>query len=187
MAGSPQLAQCPRCQAFTLVGNAMGITVAVDVAPLLAQGYANAVVSGVGLWWVENGPDRRPGRLKPPGAAPRPSWGPNGSQTGTQRLHAEHSCGALAKDMRIVQPQGAQQGPPSAPVTPGGPRGGLRPPDAPAGATRAPERPSRARPATHHPSRPFRCTVCDRLLVHPESFVAIECGEYRWAAHEECP
>jgi hypothetical protein len=187
MGRPPQLAQCPRCASYTLVGTATGITVAVDIAPLLAQGLANAVVHRVGLWWVEEGPDGRPGRLKPPGAAPRPSWGPNGSQTGTQRLHAEHSCGALAKDMRIVQPPGAQQGPPSAPVTPGSPRGGHRPPDAPAGATGGRERPSRAQPATHLRSRPVRCATCDRIIAEGEPYTGIQCGTYAWANHEECP
>lgn len=178
-----KLGRCPRCKAHGLVDDADGIRLAVDIAPVDALGYGVAVASGVRLWWVENTPGRPSRVLGPLSAARNPSWGPGGCQTSVQKLHAEHSCGASARDWVIVN----VQRPPSAPVTPGSPRGGPHQPDAPAGATRAPERPSPAPPATRRPSEPLRCDICDQLIKRGAVYSAIECGQLVWAIHEDCP
>lgn len=150
MGAEPKLAQCPRCQNYTLVATREAFTVAVDVAPLDRQGFANAVVSGVGLWAVVKGPGGASRmRTHPPGT-PGLSFDPGGRQNGTQGfVHAEHSCGASARDQRIV-PKVTRQGPPQASATSGGHKGGSRPLAARAGASRDQERPSPAAPASPH-------------------------------------
>ena len=186
---TPDLAQCPRCQGFTLVGlSATQILVAVDVMSLNAQGFANALVSGVGLWAVEKTREGTPGRLVRPPGGPRPSWGANGQQTGTQPIHAEHSCGVLAQDMRKLKPE-APSGPRSAPVTPGVPGAGIPPHDALDAGARALASRFRARHASRHLSDlgPVRCATCDRIVDQRKPYVAIQCGAYRWANCEECP
>ena len=170
-----------------LVAEVAGLALAIDSAPLSPQGIADAVVSGVGLWRLDTAPGATSGRLDRPPAGWKPEWGPQGSQTGAQRLHREHSCGAHAKDMRLLAVGKAQQGPPSAPVTPGGPRGGLRQPDALAGATEAPERPSPAPRVIRPPSRPTRCGICDRMIVAGQSWWGFEHTTTVYAEHEECP
>lgn len=188
---TPELAQCPRCQGFALLAHTAAITVAVDVAPLTLQGFADAVVRRWGLWWVETGPDGRPGRLKPAGAAPRPSWGQNGAQAGAQRLHVEHSCGVAHRDIKPVglgRPEAA--GPRRASATSGSSRDGSRPLAALAGATEVPERPSPARPAIPRRSetpRAVRCHDCRKLIDQTKPFIGIHYNNWIWAVHEECP
>lgn len=181
--GEAKLGRCPRCKAYALVAERQGLRVAVDIVPVDALGFGVAVASGVELYWAQNEPGQPARVLGRRSAAENPSWGLGGSQTGSQRLHAEHSCGAPARDIVIVPVSRPQ----SAPVTPGSPRGGPRQPDAPAGATRAPERPSRVRPATHLRSRPVRCSICDHVIMEGEPYSGIASGSYAWAAHEECP
>lgn len=179
-----KLGRCPRCKAYCLVAERQGIRVAVDIAPADALGFGVAVANGVDLYWVENRPGRGSSVLGRRSAAQNPSWGVGGSQTGSQRLHAEHSCGAPARDIVIVN----VQRPLSAPATPGSPRGGPHQPDARAGAAGGPASPSRAPSATHRRSKPFRCAICDRVIKETEVYSAIECGvEFTWAAHEDCP
>ena len=161
MGAEAKLAQCPRCKAPTLVAERQGYRIAIDIAPVDALGFGVAVAGGIELYWAQNEPGQPSRVLGRRSAAENPSWGPGGSQTGSQRLHAEHSCGASARDQVILN----VQRPLSAPVTPGSPRGGLLPPDAPAGATAAPQRPSRATSVIRPPSRPTRCGICDKMIV----------------------
>jgi hypothetical protein len=183
MGGEAKLARCPRCKQHGLVAERQGIRVAVDIVPVDALGFGVAVASGVDLYWAQNEPGQPARILGRRSAAENPSWGPGGSQTGSQLLHAEHSCGAPARDMVIVP----VSRPLSAPVTPGSPRGGPRQPDAPAGATRAPERPSRAPRVIRPPSRPTRCGICDKMIVAGQSWWGFEHATTVYAEHEDCP
>lgn len=190
---TPELAQCPRCQGFALLAHTATFAVAVDVAPLTPQGFADAVVGRWGLWLVETGPDGRPRSLKAAGSAPRPSWGQNGAQTGAQRLHAEHSCGVAHRDLKplgLGRPEAA--GPRRASATSGSSRAGSRPLAALAGATEVPEGPSPARPAIPHLSdhgkmRAVRCHDCRKLIDQTKPFLGIHYVNWIWAVHEECP
>lgn len=178
-----RLARCPRCSGFTLVAERQGIRLAVDVAAVDAVGYGTAVAGGVGLWWVENRPGRGSRVVGGYVAARRPSWAPGGSQNAVQgfgRLHAEHSCGASARDMIVVEVVSPKA---SAPATPGAPKAGSRPNAAPAGASPGREFPSRAGRVS---PRPFKCSVCNRGISDKQEYSAIECGTYAWACHEEC-
>lgn len=184
--GKPIVAQCPRDQTIVLVAEIAGLHVAVDSTPLSLQGFADAFVVGVGLWRLTVGSGGASGRLDRPPAGWKPEWGVNGAQTGAQRLHAEHSCGAHAKDMRPLGLKSAEKGPRRASATSGALPGGSRRSAAPAGATGALGRPSPATSATHLRSRPS-CDICGRIITEPGSFSSIECGRYTWAVHEECP
>lgn len=184
-----KLGRCPRCKAYALVADLHGIRHAIDVAPANALRFGQAVGLGVGLWWVVAAPGgarKLSGAYSGPQSRKQPSWAPGGAQSGSDALHTEHSCGALARDVVLV----SVQRPPSAPATPGSPRGGHRPPDAPAGAPRAPQPRSPAPPATRRPSRlrALRCDTCRRLIDREaEAYTAIETDTYRWGVHEECP
>ena len=183
MGGEAKLARCPRCHQHTLVAERQGYRIAIDIVPADALGFGVAVAGGIDLYWAQNEPGQPSRILGRRSAAENPSWGPNGAQTGSQRLHAEHSCGAPARDQVILTPSR----PLSAPVTPGKHRGGLHRPDAPAGATAAPERPSHAQPATHLRSRPGRCSTCNRVVREDELRCEIRWGAYVWVNHAECP
>jgi len=183
MGAEAKLARCPRCHQPTLVAERQGYRIAIDILPADALGFGVAVAGGIDLYWAQNEPGQPARVLGRRSAAENPSWGPGGLQTGSQRLHAEHSCGASARDQVILTPSR----PLSAPVTPGKHRGGLHRPDAPAGATAAPQRPSRAQPATHLRSRPVRCSTCNRVIREGEPYTGIQYELYAWANHEECP
>lgn len=186
MSGVAKLAQCPRCQAYTLVAERYGVAVAVDVAPTDALGFGVAVASGVELYWAQNEPGQPARVLGRRSAAENPSWGPGGSQTGTQRLHAEHSCGASARDMIIVQ-VAAPKG--SAPATPGAAAAGSHQRAAPVAGAPAPGGPSPATSATHRRSEPRgRCGICGKP-VHPGvlSWSITHGGDWIYGEHEECP
>lgn len=185
---TPRLAQCPRCHGFVLLADDAGLAVAVDVGALSKQGWVNAVVGGVGLWWVTPAADGTPGRLRPLVGRPGISWSLEGAQTGSQRLHQEHSCGALHQDMRVIPRKGADTGPPRASATSGGVPAGNRPLAALAGAA-APSSPA----ATASPLRSEtpvlgRCGICGRKVRFDEEYWAITHGA-EWIAgeHEECP
>jgi hypothetical protein len=178
-----KLAQCRRCQAYTLLGGD-AVAVAVDIVPVTQQRLAECIVERIGLFWVKAGKN---GTQKLSGAfqrGQRPEWGPNGAQIGVQRVYAEHWH--LAREQQLVEVPKASD-PCPAPVTPGGPRDGSRHPNAPAGATGAPERPSRAAHATPLLSRPFRCSICDHVIEPGEDYNSIEFGTWHWACHMECP
>jgi hypothetical protein len=180
-----KLGRCPRCKAYGLVADVQGVRIALDIAPVDAAGFGLAVASAAPLallYWVKNEPGRPLRLLGGYFGSPRPSWGPGGSQTGTQRLHAEHSCGAPARDMVIVP----VQRPLSAPVPPGSRRGGPHPPDVPAGATQAQEPRSRATSATPRRSRALRCQTCRKLIDRTQPHFAIEHETLACGWHEEC-
>jgi hypothetical protein len=178
--GEAKLGRCPRCKGYALVAERQGLRVAVDIAPVDALGFGVAVAGGVELYWAQNEPGRPARVLGRRSARENPSWGVNGSQTGSQRLHAEHSCGAPARDIVLVPVSRPQQ--PSA--TSGRSEAGSRPLAAPAGGTRALGRPS---PVRHATRRPSRCSVCDRMIKPGELYVAIDHPQCHWAVHEECP
>ncbi len=181
-----KLGRCPRCKGYSLVAEQQGVRVAVDIAPADALGYGNAVASRVHLYWVENEPGRPARVVSRYGGAPRPSWGPGGSQTGTQRLHTEHSCGAPARDQVIVKVDGPKD---SAPATPGDPGAGSRHLAALAFGASAPATPSPAPSVTRLPSdHATRCHDCRKLIDQKtESFTGIFYERWIWAVHEECP
>jgi hypothetical protein len=183
MGAEAKLARCPRCHQPTLVAERQGYRIAIDILPADALGFGVAVAGGIDLYWAQNEPGQPARVLGRRSAAENPSWGPGGLQTGSQRLHAEHSCGASARDQVILTPSR----PLSAPVTPGSPRGGLHRPDAPAGATAGQERPSRAPRATRLPSRPTRCGICNRMITEGQSWWGFEHETTVYAEHEECP
>jgi phage FluMu protein Com len=180
-----KLARCPRCKAYGLVAEHQGLRTAVDIAPVDAVRFGQAVVQAVGLWWVENEPGRPARLLGGYSAARRPSWGAGGAQTGSQRLHAEHSCGAHARDMVIVPVSTPKD---SAPATPGALKAGNLLLDAPVATASAPARPSPATYATSHPSdHAVRCYDCRKLIDQArESFTGIFHERWVWAVHEEC-
>lgn len=180
-----RLGRCPRCKAYTLVAERSGIRVAVDIPPADALAFGIAVASGIDLYWVKKPPGRPSSVLGRYSGTPRPSWGPGGAQEGVQRLHAEHSCGAPARDMAIIN----VQRPRSALVTPGSHRGGPHPPDAPASASQAPRRPPPATPATRPPSEILGpCSICGARIIPGQPYWSITHG-HLWVdgAHEECP
>ena len=178
-----KLGRCPRCKAYALVDDADGVRLAIDIAPVDALGFGVAVASGVRLWWAENTPGRPSRVLGPLSGSRQPSWGPGGAQRSVQKLHAEHSCGASARDMVLV----SVQRPPSAPVPPGSHRGGPRQPDAPAGATAGPERPPHAQPVTRPRSeRAIRCDTCNRLIDRALPHTAVDHDTFSWGVHLEC-
>jgi hypothetical protein len=178
MGADLKLAQCRKCQAFTLLGD-VGVLVAVDVSPLDAKGYAQALFSTADLWWVENTTGRGQklrGALEP-GAGP--TFDPKGAQNGAQRLHAEHPCSAKLQE--AVKPP---PGPREAPVTPGNGKGGLPLPPAPVAGAPGP---SPARRATHLLSRPPRCGTCRKVITPGQEFWGIQHGHiWKMAEHESC-
>lgn len=182
-------ARCPRCKAIVLVADARGLRYAVDIAPADAIAFGRAIGQGIDLLWVVASPGggvKLSGGYGGPRSPKQPSWAPGGAQGGSDKLHAEHSCGAPARDMVLL----SVQRPPSAPATPGSHRGGPRQPDAPGAAHAAPEPRSPARPATRRPSeRAIRCSTCNRLIDRrTEPYVGIEYETYRWANHDGgCP
>jgi hypothetical protein len=185
---TPELAQCPRCGQFALLADRAVITVGVDVAPLTPQGYADAVVRGWGLWWVTVGQNGAAEALGPAGAAPRPSWGENGAQTGAQRLHAEHSCGVAHRDLKPVglgRPEPA--GPRRASATSGSSRAGSRPLAALAGAPTGSSPAAPAIPRRSETPRPVRCHDCRKLIDQTKPFFGIHHDNWIWAVHDECP
>src|SRR5690606_26798926 len=156
MGGEAKLAQCPRCHQHTLVAERMGVRVAIDVAPADALGFGVAVAGGVGLWWAQNEPgqpSRVLSRYAGGNSPTQPSWAPGGAQSGSEKLHAEHSCGAPARDQVILSVSSPKS---SAPATPGAPKAGSHPGTAPAGATPGPGHPS---PAGHATSQIGRAHV----------------------------
>lgn len=205
MTATPRLAQCPRCSHFVLLAHTAGLAVAVDVAAVDKQRWVNAVVGGIGLWWAEAAPGGGYKRLTPLRTSQRPSWTVHGTQEGVQRLHAEHSCGALAQDMVPVPTKGADTGPHQASATSGGAPDGSRRPAAPAGAR---ARSSLARYASHlhsdaripgvttlpdigeykpaRPPRPVSCKICRKVIDQKKPFFGIHYDAWIWAAHEEC-
>lgn len=194
MAGDARLAQCPRCKTYTLVDERHGVRLAVDIAPVDAVAYGNAIAVGVELYWVQKRQNGGMGALSRYSGTPRPSWGPGGLQEGIQRLHAEHSCGAPARDMVILNVTPPKN---SAPATPGAPKDGSRPKPAPAGATPGQGRPSPAGYATGHlsddlggfrpPTRPTRCGICDQMITPGQAWWGFEHSTTVYAEHEECP
>jgi hypothetical protein len=185
MAGKPQLAQCPKCQGFTLTAAiAPGVDLAVDLTPLKPQGIADAIVSGVGLWASEKGPDGAVERLTPASGSPRPQWAPASAQKGPQALHAEHPCRLPQRPIKLKEPE---KGPQAASATSGSGRDGFHLPGVLAGATRAPERPSPASHATLRRSKAVRCSTCNRLIDQRQPHFAIQWENIHWAVHEECP
>lgn len=193
MGAEAKLARCPRCHQHTLVAERQGVRIAIDIVPVDALGFGVAVAGGIDLYWAQNEPGQPSRVLGRRSAAENPSWAPGGSQTGSQRLHAEHSCGASARDqviLNVSSPKG------SAPVTPGAPGAGNLLQRALAVATGAPERPSRAPSVTPHlfdhgapshlQSRPARCSTCNRLVDTGQPHSMIRWGSYAWANHEEC-
>jgi hypothetical protein len=181
-----KLARCPRCKAYALVAERQGLRVAVDIAPADALGFGHAVANGIDLYWAENVPGRPAKLLGRRSATQRPSWGQNGAQSGSQRLHAEHSCGAPARDMVILNVSAPKD---QAPATPGAPGAGNLLHDALAAVARDRDSRSPAPSATPRRSRPPVCTICDRVIAVGELYYAVECppGVYAWALHEECP
>jgi phage FluMu protein Com len=183
-----KLGRCPRCKAYALVADASGIRYAVDVAPVDAVGLGKAVGFGVGLWWVASKPGR-PSRLTGgyggPGSPKQPSWAAGGAQAPSDsRLHAEHSCGAPARDiviMNVTRPKG------SAPVTPGAPGAGSRHHAAHGSSAPGPTPPSPAATATRPRSKALRCDNCNQLIDRTQPHYAIEYDTMRWGNHEECP
>lgn len=173
-----RLAQCLRCKAYTLLGAGV-VDVAVDVAPLGRDGYIGAVVRRDVLYSVEKRQNGGQELLAAPPGSLVPSWDESGAQAGTQRLHAEHGCAA-----RHQRPVSATAGPPSAPATPGGHRGGNHQPDAPEG---APRPSSRATHVIRPPSKPTRCGICDKMIVAGQSWWGFEHSTTVYAEHEECP
>lgn len=182
-----KLARCPRCKAYVLVAERSGIRIAVDITPADAIAYGIAIAQGpIDFYWVESTPGRPSRVLGRYSGTPRPSWGPGGSQTGTQRLHAEHSCGAPARDMVILDVQRPKD---QAPATPGAPGAGNLLHDALAAVARDRDSRSPAPSATHRPSEVLgRCGICDRRIQPGESYWSITHGR-DWIAgtHEECP
>lgn len=182
--GEAKLGRCPRCKGYALVAERQGYRVAVDIAPADAAAFGLAVASGVELYWAQNEPGQPARVLGRRSAAENPSWGPNGAQTGSQRLHAEHSCGAPARDIVIVPVTRPQQ--PSA--TSGRSEAGSRPLAAPAGGTQGLGPLSPVQPATRRRSKAVRCHDCNRLIDQRKPFTGIEYeGNWVWAVHEECP
>jgi hypothetical protein len=185
MGGEAKLARCPRCHQPTLVAERQGYRIAIDILPADALGFGVAVAGGIDLYWAQNEPGQPSRVLGPRSAATNPSWAPGGSQTGSQRLHAEHSCGASARDQVILNVSGPKS---SAPATPGAPKAGSRPRTALAGATAGLGHPYPAGPVTSHlSSRPARCSTCNRVVKPGEVASEIRWGAYVWANHEECP
>lgn len=183
-----RLGRCPRCKAYALVAERQGIRVAVDIAPVDAGGFGQAVGLGIGLLWVTSSPGR-PSRLSGayggPSASAQPSWAAGGAQSASDsRLHAEHSCGAPARDiviMNVSRPKG------SAPVTPGAPGAGSRHHAVPGSSAPAPTLPSRVVTATRPRSKALRCDNCNKLIDRTQPHYAIEYDTMRWGNHEECP
>lgn len=100
---SPKLAQCHKCQAYTLL-DAGVITVAVDVAPLDRAGYISAVMGGIGLYRVEKAPRGATRLRSAPLGSPAPSWAPSGAQIAAEGLvHAEHPCPATSSKAVSVE------------------------------------------------------------------------------------
>jgi hypothetical protein len=183
-----RLARCPRCKAYALVAERQGLRVALDIAPAdaIAFGVAVGHDGPESLYWVENRPGRPSSVRARYSGAPRPSWGPGGAQTGTQRLHVEHSCGAPARDMVIV-PVSSPKG--SAPATPGAAGAGSHHRAAPVSGAQDRATPSPAPSATRHPSDfAVRCHDCRKLIDQADqSFTGIFHERWQWAVHEECP
>lgn len=181
-----KLARCPRCKAYALVAEAQGVRIAVDIAPVDALGYGHAVANGVGLWRCENAPGRPARILGPRLAGANPSWGVGGSQTGSQRLHAEHSCGAPARDMVILNVSAPKD---QAPATPGAPGAGNLLHDALAAV--AQDRASRSPAPSATPRRSEilgPCGICGRRIKEGEPHWSITHG-HLWVdgTHEDCP
>lgn len=180
-----RLAQCVRCKAISLVDNADGIALAVDVAPVDALGFGVAVASGCRLWWVENEPGRPARVVGALRSGRNPSWGPGGSQTSIQKLHVEHGCGAPHTDHRILPVNAPKD---SAPATPGAAGAGNRRPAAPGARAQAPGSRSPATPATPRRSEPRgRCGICNRP-IHPgvEWWGFTYGNEFVYGEHVEC-
>lgn len=181
-----RLARCPRCKAYTLLSKDAGLLVAVDIAPAGAPAFGVAVARGVWLYWVKNEPGRPVERLDSYSGHRQPTWGAGGAQTGTTRLHVEHSCGAPARDQVIVNvtsPKG------SAPATPGNPEAGSLRPAAHGASAGAKATPSPAPSATLPPSEILgRCGICGRQIRPGEIYWSITHG-HLWidGEHEDCP
>lgn len=183
------LAQCGRCNGYTILGEYAGMKVVVDVEPATRDTNIAAILGGIGRYRVEKG-QKGPSRVVPaPLGTPVSFEEPTGAQKGAESLvHIEHGCPATASKALKLATR-----PPSALVTPGGHSGGPHQPDAPAGAAgRAPAAgPSRASSATPRRSETRRrlvCDVCDQLIIEGlGEYTAIECGRFCWAVHEECP
>lgn len=186
------LAQCRRCQAWTLLDKAGPVPVAVDVTPLDVVGYRDTLLGAVGRWWVEK---RQNGatRLRPaPLGSPGPRFAPSGAQvplegvtTGIESaIHAEH--GHAARDQRVVKPTDPKG---SAPAMPGAQGAGSRPQTAHVYAARGPATRSAATPATARPFDPYaRCGTCRRTIRRGEIYWGIQHGSvWIMAEHERCP
>ena len=183
--GKAVLGKCPRCGSFVLVDKSAGVTLAVDLLPVDASGFGFAVAGGIGLWWAQNEPGQPARVLGHRSAAENPSWGQNGAQTGTQRLHQEHACGALHRDMIIVD-VAAPKG--SAPATPGAAEAGNHHRAAPVAGAPAPVSLSPVISATPRPSEPRgRCGVC-RKPIHPgvEWWGFTHGAEFIYGEHVDC-
>jgi hypothetical protein len=184
--GSPRLAQCLRCKAYTLLDTDGPVAVAVDVAPVDRDAYVASLV-GRTLYDVTRVPGRPPRLRSRPRGTPSPSFDASGAQRGAESfVHREHGCGAGAKDQRPVS--AATAGKDSRPATPGASRAGNPPRDALAAVASERAHPSRAPYASPRPSeQPVRCDACDRIIDQKQPFTGIHHGRWVWAEHEECP
>lgn len=185
-----KLGQCPRCKGYGLIADVQGLRVALDVAPLDALGFGLAVANRVGLWRVEKRQDGTPGRLRAYSATSPPSWVLGGAQAAVQGLglvHAEHSCGAPARDMVILNVTGPKD---SAPATPGAAGAGNLLRDALAAVAQDRATRSPAPSATPRPSSEVlgNCGICGRRIRPGEKYWSVTHGHI-WidGTHEECP
>ncbi len=179
------LAQCARCQTFTLLDKTGPVAVAVDLKPLDIQSYRDALMGQIGLLWVEKAADGTSKRLRAHKTGSRPVWDENGAQIGPQPLHAEHGCPASSQRVvKTIDPKG------SAPVTPGAPPAGSRPLAAHVYAERGPATRSPAASATSRLSSAYPvCGTCGRNIKAGQIFTGVQHGNsWQWAEHEgKCP
>ena len=104
-----KLGQCNRCQAYVFMAMSSGIRSAADPAPVSRDGYVATLAGGMRLFRLVEQAGRPHKLLGVRPADLNPSFDENGAQTGTQRLLAEHGCGARQRNMvtftELAQPE----------------------------------------------------------------------------------
>lgn len=180
-----RLGTCNRCHGYVFVAQSSGFKVAADPAPVTRERYIETLVGGRRVFDLVEQAGRPHKLLTRSSGSSAPQWvgeagtGLSVASRPPRRILAEHACGA--KGISTTKVEVTEVNPPSAPVMPGGSRGGLRRGDAPGSTT---TRSSVAEPVIRPPSR---CDTCRKAITSGQMYYGVHHMKWQMVWHEECP